>query len=65
MLSANIQSASPETLDSLLTMTFRFIAVKALRVIPISIINALPKIPTVYLKALSDIRLRDTFNVSN
>lgn len=61
-LNSRIQSASPSSLESLLRLTFRFIAVNELKQIPISIIRALPRIPDVYLKALSDKRLRGIFS---
>ena len=61
-LNSRIQSASPSSLESLLRLTFRFIAVNELKQIPISIIRTLPRIPDVYLKALSDKRLRGIFS---
>jgi hypothetical protein len=61
-LHANIQTASPATLDKLLGLTFRFIAISEdLKLIPVSIIQRMSKIPAMYLKALADKRLRGIF----
>lgn len=61
LLNTSIQAASPDTLETLLRSAFRFIAVPDLKIIPISIIRAMRKIPEVYLKALADKRLRAIF----
>lgn len=61
-LLSKIRNAPINVLEVLLNETFRFIAVADLKNIPISIISRMSRIPEVYLKALSDKRLRGTFD---
>lgn len=59
----SIKTMPPQKLEYLLKPAFKFITVRDLKAVPITIVSSLPKIPPAYLKALADKRLREIFNV--